>query len=519
MSEDLSSVVKGSARGSLFLMAGQVVGTVVSAVTVILVARMLGSELYGRIAIAMIPVSLALLLQNLGVSTALMRFSSRFRREGRTAELRMLVSTGLIFSASVALLLSAVLFIFAGPVSAVWLRRPDLESLVRVASLQILGQALLTSIQAVLIGFELMSFHAASQVAWSILRGLIVFPLILVGFGAYGPVVAVAVSSLLVGLACVLLFFRRVKFSVEAGSAGFSGSLRLILSFGLPLYVGSLVSGGLSQVYGTLMATSVSTELIGNYSAATNFTVLVGFFTMPISLTLFPLFSKMDRFDPGLEALFQNAVKYTNMVVTPIAACLILVSAPMTGIIYGDGYPYASLYLSLLLILYLFEGLGGTSLGNLILGLGETRVIFNANVIQLLVGVPLSLVLVPRFQIVGLIASMIIAPLVSLLYLLIWLGKSTGFMIKLGDSARVYLCTLAAFMISYLMLSLLHLDGWVALLSCGSLFFSAYVVALPLSGALDRSGTRQLSELVGATGPLAPVLRVVLSLMDRLMRK
>ncbi|MCX6642040.1 MAG: oligosaccharide flippase family protein, partial [Candidatus Bathyarchaeota archaeon] len=476
MSEDLSVGVKGSVRGSLFLMVGQVVGTVVSAVTVIFVARLLGSELYGRVAIAMIPMNLALLIQDLGISTALMRFSSRFRREGRTTELRALVSTGLIFSASVALLLSVVLFLFAGPVADVWLKRPDLETLVRVASLGILGQALFTSIQAVLIGFELMSFHAVSQVSWSILRSLIVFPLIMVGFGAYGPVVALAAASLVVGFVFVFLFFRRVNFG-EAGSVGFSDSLRLILSFGLPLYVGSLVSGGLNQVYSTLMATNVSTELVGNYSVATNFLVLVGFLTRPISLTLFPLFSKMGRFDPGLKSLFQNAVKYSNLVVTPIAACLILVSTPITSIIYGEGYPYAALYLSLLLVLYLFEGLGGTSLSNLILGLGESRVIFNANVIQLLVGVPLSLVLIPKFQIVGLIATMIIAPQVSLIYLLYWLRKSVGLKILLGDSGRIYLCALTAFMISYLMLVLLHLDGWIALLSCGSLFFTIYIIA------------------------------------------
>lgn len=507
-------MVRGSARGSLFLMFGQVVGTVVSALVVIFVARMLGSELYGRVAIAMIPVNLALLLQDLGVNTALMRFSSRLKREGRVDELRGLVSTGLVFSSLLALLLSAVLFLFAGPVADVWLRRPDLEGLVRVASMGILGQALFASIQAVLIGFELMSFHAASQVVWSLLRGLIVFPLIMTGFGAYSPIVALAAASLVVGLVFVLLFFRRVKFGVSV-SEGFSGSLSLILRFGLPLYVSSLVSGGLGQVYSTLMATNVTTELIGNYSVATNFLVLVGFLTRPISLTLFPLFSKMGRFDPGLASLFQNAVKYSNLVVTPIAACLILVSTPMTSIIYGDSYPYSSLYLSMLLVLYLFEGFGGTSLNSLMLGLGESRVVFTSSVIQLLVGVPLSFVLIPRFQIVGLIASMIIASQTSMLFLLYWLRKSTGLMVKLRDSARVYFSALIAFTVSYLVLAFLHLESWAALFSCGILFFSIYIVALPLSGALYRNDMKQLSEVVGVIGPLAPVLRMVLSFMRR----
>jgi O-antigen/teichoic acid export membrane protein len=498
-------------------MGGQVVQTVISALTVILVARIIGSESNGQVTIVMIPVSLALLLQDMGVSAALTLFSARLRHGGRMADLNMLVRTGLVFSASIALVLSAALFIFASPVAAVWLGRPDLEGLVRVASLSIVGQALVTAIQAVSMGFEMVRFRAALPIAWSVLRGVIVFPLVLLGSGAFGPVVAIAVSSFLIGLVGVALFFYIVKFGEGTGSMGASGALRLILGFGMPLYAGALVSGGLGQVYNTLMATYAPTELIGNYGAATNFGVLISFFTLPISLTLFPLFSRMSRGDPLLESLFQNALKYTHLIVTPIAACLIVVSSPMTNIIYGSGYPYASLYLSLYLVLYLFEGLGGTSLGNLISGLGESRVLFNSNVIQLLVGVPLSLILVPRYQIIGLIATMIIAPRISLIYLLVWLKKNTGFSPNWGASARGYLSAAIAFLVSYLELTLLHLSGWVALLVCSASFFAIYLVALPLSGALDLRDIQLLEEIAGVTGPLTPLFRAILSWMSLFM--
>jgi O-antigen/teichoic acid export membrane protein len=225
----------------------------------------------------------------------------------------------------------------------------------------------------------------------------------------------------------------------------------------------------------------------------------------------------MSRGDPLLGSLFQNALKYTHLIVTPIAACLIVTSSPMTNIIYGSGYPYASLYLSLILVLYLFEGLGGTSLGNLLSGLGESRVLFKSNVIQLLVGVPLSLILVPRYQIIGLIATMIIAPRTSLLYLLLWLKKNTGFSPNWGASARGYLSATTAFIVSYLELTLLHLSGWVALLVCSASFFAIYLTALPLSGALDLRDIQLLEEITGVTGPLTPLFRAILSWMSLFM--
>jgi O-antigen/teichoic acid export membrane protein len=336
--------------------------------------------------------------------------------------------------------------------------------------------------------------------------------------GAFGAITAYAVSSLLIGLLSVALFFYFVKFGGELGSLGASGALKLILGFGLPLYVGTLVSGGLLQVYNTLMATFVPIDLVGNYGAASNFGVLISFFTLPIGLTLFPIFSKMGRGNPMLGSIFQNALKYTSLIVTPIAACLIVVSSPMTIIIYGDGYPYASLYLSLYLVLYTFEGLGGTTLSNLISGLGESRVIFYNNVIQLLVGVPLGLILIPRYQIIGLLATMIIAPRVSLIYLHIWLKKNTGFRVNWGASARIYLATAAAFIVSYVEITLLHLSGWIALIICSASFFAVYLTALPLSGVLNLGDIHLLDEITGTLGPFAPLLKAILSFMSRLLR-
>ena len=499
-------------------MGGQIIQTLISAFTVILVARIIGSEANGLFTIAMIPVNLALLLQDVGVSTALTLYSARFRKEGRVEDLKVLVRTGLAFSALIAVVLSAALFFFAGPVASVWLQRPDLEGLVRVASLIVVGQALITAIYAVFMGFEMVRFRAALPVAWAVLRGLIVFPLVFVGMGAFGPTAAYALSSFLIGLVGVVLFFFLVKFGGGVGSLGVSGALRLILGYGFPLYVGALVGGGQTQVFNTLMATYASTELIGNYGAAVNFGVLIAFFTLPIGLILFPLFSKMSRSDPLLGSLFQNALKYTNLVVTPIAAYLIVVSSPMTSIIYGSGYPYASLYLSLYLVSYLFEGVGGTSLGNLIRGLGESRVIFISNVIQLLVSVPLGLILISRYQIIGLLATMIIASQVPLPYLLFWLKRNTGFSVDWGASVRVYLSAAVAFAVSYLELTFLNLSGWAALLICSASFFAIYLVALPLSEALDLHDVHLLDEIAGVTGPFATFLRAILSLMSHLIR-
>ena len=130
--EGLNEAVRGSARGSLLLMVGQVVSTVVSALTVMVVARLLGPENYGVVTVVMVPIGLALLIQDLGVNAALTRFTALLRREGRLGDIRVLVRVGLTFKAAVAGTIALGYWAGAGAIASFYLQRPELEGLIRL---------------------------------------------------------------------------------------------------------------------------------------------------------------------------------------------------------------------------------------------------------------------------------------------------------------------------------------------------------------------------------------------------
>jgi len=52
--DGFNETVRGSARGSLILMMGQIVSTIVSALTIIVVARLLGPEKYGFVTVIIV---------------------------------------------------------------------------------------------------------------------------------------------------------------------------------------------------------------------------------------------------------------------------------------------------------------------------------------------------------------------------------------------------------------------------------------------------------------------------------
>ena len=502
------------------MMGGQIVSTLVSAVTVIWMARYLGSTAYGQFTIAMFPVSIALLFQDLGMNASLMRFCAIYRYEGRHDELKSVVVTGLVFSVVTSLVISGLMFFFAGPIASLYLKRPEIEPLVRAAALAVLGGGgLLSTIQAIFVGYEVMGLMSFTQILWSLMRTVFGVALLLVGLGAFGAVFAYTASQMVAGLIGLLLLFLFIKFG-KGSKGGFSwGMLRTFLAYGLPMSMSSFIYGVLSQIYNYVMVLYVATDLIGNYGAASNFGVLVSFLTIPIATSLFPLYSKFKKDDSRLKMVFQMSVKYTTMVTLPVVLIIIVLASPLSRLVYGaSDYPYVPLFLSIFILSYAWEGLGGNSLNSLISGIGESRVILKSSILTLFTGISLVIILVSRYQMIGLLIAIMLASRGGWIYQTFWAKKELGITVNWGSTAKIYLTAFAAFAAAYFVINVFSLKSWVALISGGSIFFVVYLVGLPLSGALMREDLAQLSTMVEGLGPLHGLVRRIFTLIGRLTR-
>ena len=110
-----------------------------------------------------------------------------------------------------------------------------------------------------------------------------------------------------------------------------------MLKYGLPLSIGAILSGFLTQFYSTIMAIFVTdNSLIGNYSVALNFVVLITFFATPVTTMLFPAFSKLDakKDREVLKNVFQYSVKYAALIVVPVTAMVMALAQPAIGTIF-----------------------------------------------------------------------------------------------------------------------------------------------------------------------------------------
>ena len=515
-------MVRQSARGSLILLLGQVISTIVAAVGSILVARFLGSTSYGQVTIAMIPISIANLFRDLGVTSALIKYIAQYRSEKKTAEIRIFMRTGLLLNSAGGSLLSLITFFLSGFLATDVFHQPELKILIEVASANLFANSLLTTSQSIFVGFERMEFRSLTLIIQSVLKSFLAPVLVLLGYGVFGAVLGNTAPFIVTGiLGITIVAFAFMKDGAPSGGAlSHIQACRMLLSYGYPLFLSSLFSGALSQLYNFLMAVYVDAYMIGNYKAATNFYVLIAFLTVPIATVLFPLFSKIDAGeDSVLRLVFQNAVKYAALVTVPVTAALIVLSHQLVQIIYGNSYQFAPLLLRLYIINYLFVGIGNITVGNFLNGQGKTRVTFLRNLLNLGIGVPLSVILIPRFGIVGLLLTMIIVPKPGFFFALWWIRKNFGFTINWDSSAKIYVSAGLASFLAYYLLAATNFRDWVDLLLGGGLFIMTYSLLVPLIGALERVDIQNLRNIMSALGPIAPLFNLFLALVERLTRE
>jgi stage V sporulation protein B len=509
MSEEYSKLVRQTAHGSLALLVGQVLSAVILAVGTIIVAGIIGPIHYGEYSKVFVPISMALLLQDPGMNAALTRYVSMYHSQGNLVKQSNTIITGLITSLSTAVVLSTVLYLLATPIAAAFLQQGDLDQLLKIASFAVIGQALINATNSVFIGYMRVNLQNLTQILYSILKGVSSSALVVLGYGLGGAVVGQVASYLIASVVALIVALVYLKRGPGITRPSWK-MLRELLSFGVPVYMSSLVSGSTTQLFNSLMVLYVVNEEIGNYGAALNFTVLLSFLTVPIQTTIYPLFSKLEKGSEYLKNAYQNAVKYSALVAIPGALALIGLANPVISTVYGVKYPTAPLYFTLFLITYMPIGLGSTCQSMLLNSQGMTRATMWKNLFILLIGGPMALILVPRYGIVGLLACLIVSPYPPLLYIHYFIKRNLGITFDITSSNRIYLSSIVSLAATLALLMVINLAPTMQLFAGAVAYLVTYLLMLKATRTLNDDDYRMFNSMLGTTGPLSkPLLKLL----------
>jgi O-antigen/teichoic acid export membrane protein len=292
-----------------------------------------------------------------------------------------------------------------------------------------------------------------------------------------------------------------------------------MFKYGLPLSLSSILSGFLAQFYNFLIPIYATDLMIGNYSVATNFIVLITFFATPITTVMFPAFSKLDpqKDKETLQNVFQYSVRYSSLIVVPVATAILALSQPAVSTLFGEKYTEAPLFLTLLAISYLYAAFGSLSIGNLINSQGETRLNLKLTLITVAIGFTLSVILIPQFGITGLIATMLTAGLPSLIISLRWIRKHYAVTVDWTSSAKILVSSSAAAAVAYTLLSLLSFSSLIRLIIGLAIFLAAFLLSILLTRTIGESDIDNLREMTSELGTLSKMLKPILNIVEKLL--
>jgi O-antigen/teichoic acid export membrane protein len=511
---------KTSATGSFQLFIGQATSTIVMAIGTIILTRLMMPEEYGLYTIALMPSMMINLFRDWGVNSAITKYIANLKAKNKQNNIHNLLIAGLTFEITTGLALSFLSLFIASSIAATIFHRPESTPLISIASITIFSGALLTASQSSFIGFEKMQFNSLTMICQSIVKTTAAPLLVFLGYGALGAVLGYTLSFLAAGIiALAILYFtlfRKLK-STQTNRPRLTQTLKTMLNYGVPLSISSILAGFRIQFYSFMMAFFCSDIMIGNYQAATNFAVLLTFFTFPISTVLFPAFAKLDPRNEHqlLRNVFTSSIKYTALLLVPATMAVMVMSNPMIGTLFGQKWTYAPFFLTLNVISNLFVGFGSIIMGSFLAGLGETKMQMKLSILTLSIGLPLAFLLIPTLGITGVILGSIFAGLPSMFLGLHWLWKHYEAKADFKSSTKIFIASAIAAIATYSFLTFLSVADWIELAIGGTIFLAAYILTTPIIGAINQSDINNLRTMLSGLGIISKLINIPLALAER----
>lgn len=266
--------------------------------------------------------------------------------------------SGAVFELIMGVLLTVLCFSMADFLAVNVFMLPEAKALIEIASLTILADSFLKVSQSTLVGLEKMGYYSLISILSACLRLLIAPLLVWLGYNVMGAIQGQVIAQITAGIVGLIIFYtkclRQTK-KDETQKMDMLGTMKTLLKYGLPLSVAVVVVGFLPQFYNTLLTQSVGalnvtsyTTALGNYQTAVNFTVIITFFTVPISTVLFPAFSKIKGKEEKdiLKSVFQTSVKYGALLTIPVTLMIMVLAEPIVFAVVGTEYTQAPMFLT-----------------------------------------------------------------------------------------------------------------------------------------------------------------------------
>ncbi len=501
---------KSAATTASAVLFGKVFTILVSGISFILVARILGPSSYGVYAVSVAVAAFFVSLSDFGIGTTFSKFIGEYSSGRDRKRIAELLANGYLIIAAIGLLSSLLVFALSGFFASYALHNAAYAYVLQVAAFTIIMSVLSGASYSALVGFGLskeLGFAVAIQIA---VQAVFSISLALAGMGPLAPVL-----GLLLGFAASSAFELQAIFRHAAvlGARVSFKAMRQILGFAAPLAVSNIVSNVMYNATIVVLGAFAAASVVGDFGIVQRASSFVGPISESIGIAILPMFAAhLARNANGQRsgAFYNYAVYIAFLFIAPIVLYVLLLSVPFTVTVFSGVYAHASLYVAIMSIGVLI-GIAGTYAMNLLTSANKVALVTKCTAAVAVVQLVSLAVLVPRFQGTGAVVQMfIVSPLASTAVFLYAVRRSLDVRLNIARMLRVILAgaVSAAFILPLIYL----LDSYVLLLAAAAVEqFLLYPPLLALTRAVRR---RDLDTLKRVSGSVPIAGRILGALLD-----
>lgn len=405
----------------------------------IVMARLLSPSDYGITALPAVFMAVAYIIQNGGLSGALIRKTDLSEKD---------LSTAFYYSISVGIVLYVVMFF-----SATWIadfyNTPVLVPLIRVTALGFLWGPLGTP-QNVILNRKL-DFKTPTKISIisRIVSAIVGISMAFIGYGLW----ALVISGLLSSFLSLLMNWYVVRWIPKTGWS--KDSFKYLWDYGNKMMASSLLDTLYNNIAPVFIGKFYSPAELGVYNRAQGYAMMPSQnVTGVIQGVTFPVLSKMQNDDEALARNYRRMLKATAFIIFPIMMMLSALAHPLVIILVTAKWESCVILLQIICFSFMWYPVHAINL-NLLQVKGRSDLFLRLEIIKKIVGVSILAITLPHGLIVFCCGS-VVSSLIALIINTYYTGKliNVGYFKQMRDLLPIVLLGLVMF-------AMIHLSNYL----------------------------------------------------------
>ena len=397
----IDTAFKKIVQGAEITFLGKVGSTGIKYVTQVVLAQLLGAQLFGLYALGLTINQFGELFARLGLDNGASRYVSIYYSKGDSHRLKgiLLLAVGLPFC--MGLMLGTAFFFAADDIARVIFSKPHLAPILRIFAIAFPFGATATVGAFTSTGFQVTTYFVyIRELILPLTNLLVAVFLCLLGLQLWGATIAWLIA-VIAGWLATLHFIRRLFPDIGKRSVKPIFELKQLLAFSLPLSLGSFLWLVLLWSDILMLGFFRSAAQVGIYRAASQTALLMTLFYQSIRSIFTPMIAELhDKKEMGrLGELFQTTTRWSFALSLPLFLVAAIASKDILSV-FGIEFVAGWLPLVVLAAGQLVRAATGATIDMLTMS-GHQYLRLFGDIGAVIANVTLNMLLIPRWGLVG----------------------------------------------------------------------------------------------------------------------